>query len=199
MLAVVCLCRPHRSCCRWTLAGDVKVFDFGLAKELDPGSKLADGTYKLTAETGSPRYMAPEVALGKPYNETVDVYAFCVLLWEILALNSRPFEGYTMNMLRSKVYKRGSRPKIPPEWPQPLKENITAGWGADVTRRPSMAMLGPILRAELESASEGELGGTVGVSHKSQLSLDLRTSHKTQKSMELWSSLDRSTHAVGRI
>lgn len=39
--------------------GDVKIFDFGLAKELDESKKLDDGTYHLTADTGSLRYMAP--------------------------------------------------------------------------------------------------------------------------------------------
>lgn len=42
--------------------GDVKIFDFGLAKELPTSEKLADGTYNLTADTGSMRYMAPEGA-----------------------------------------------------------------------------------------------------------------------------------------
>jgi serine/threonine protein kinase len=40
--------------------GDVKIFDFGLAKEINPKKKLDDGTYNLTADTGSLRYMAPE-------------------------------------------------------------------------------------------------------------------------------------------
>ena len=35
--------------------GDVKIFDFGLAKELEPSKKLEDGTYNLTGDTGSPR------------------------------------------------------------------------------------------------------------------------------------------------
>jgi serine/threonine protein kinase len=38
----------------------VKIFDFGLAKEIDPKKMDAEGTYKLTADTGSLRYMAPE-------------------------------------------------------------------------------------------------------------------------------------------
>ncbi len=37
----------------------LKLFDFGLAKELKPYKKHADGTYHLTANTGSRRYMAP--------------------------------------------------------------------------------------------------------------------------------------------
>jgi len=40
--------------------GDVKIFDFGLAKEIDESKVLEDGTYHLTGDTGSLRYMAPE-------------------------------------------------------------------------------------------------------------------------------------------
>jgi hypothetical protein len=36
--------------------GDIKLFDFGLAKELHPSKRLPDGTYNLTNDTGSPRY-----------------------------------------------------------------------------------------------------------------------------------------------
>jgi len=39
---------------------DVKIFDFGLAKELDQSKILEDDTYNLTGDTGSMRYMAPE-------------------------------------------------------------------------------------------------------------------------------------------
>lgn len=36
---------------------------------------------------GSPRYMAPEVFGSEPtYNLKADVYTFCVVLWEVLAL-----------------------------------------------------------------------------------------------------------------
>ena len=38
---------------------DIKLFDFGLAKELRDEYKVDGGLYKLTADTGSPRYMAP--------------------------------------------------------------------------------------------------------------------------------------------
>lgn len=40
--------------------GDVKIFDFGLAREVNEKDQLDDGTYKLTGDTGSLRYMAPE-------------------------------------------------------------------------------------------------------------------------------------------
>ena len=38
---------------------DPKLFDFGLATEFSPDD-LKTGTYKLTGDTGTMRYMAPE-------------------------------------------------------------------------------------------------------------------------------------------
>ena len=52
--------------------GNVKLFDFGLAKELRDSDKTVNGLYKLTGFTGSIRYMAPEVGLRLPYNQKVD-------------------------------------------------------------------------------------------------------------------------------
>ena len=37
--------------------------------------------YNMTGNTGSARYMAPEVALDQPYHESVDVYSFSMILW----------------------------------------------------------------------------------------------------------------------
>jgi serine/threonine protein kinase len=64
----------------------VKLFDFGLAKEMKDGQKSNNGKYKLTGNTGSHVYMAPEVAKGWKYDSTVDVYSFGVLLWEIMSV-----------------------------------------------------------------------------------------------------------------
>jgi serine/threonine protein kinase len=66
--------------------GNVKLFDFGLAKELKDDLKSNNGKYKLSGKTGSAVYMAPEVAKCWNYNNKVDVYSFGVLLWEMTAL-----------------------------------------------------------------------------------------------------------------
>jgi len=42
--------------------GALKLFDFGLAKRMEEAEKSDDGLYLLTGNTGSLRYMAPEVA-----------------------------------------------------------------------------------------------------------------------------------------
>ena len=51
--------------------GDIKIFDFGLARELRESDRDPDneGMFRLSNMTGSFRYMAPEVGIdGTPYN-----------------------------------------------------------------------------------------------------------------------------------
>jgi serine/threonine protein kinase len=50
--------------------------DFGLAKILENSSPDAKDTYEMSGETGSLRYMSPEVADSLPYNHKADVYSF---------------------------------------------------------------------------------------------------------------------------
>ena len=39
--------------------GDIKIFDFGLAKELPPDEEAdSDNAWKMTGETGTPRYVS---------------------------------------------------------------------------------------------------------------------------------------------
>ena len=61
--------------------------------------------YHFTQMCGTPRYMAPEVALGEPYNETCDVYSFAILFWQLLSLE-QPYLGKkcTMRYLYDEVW-----------------------------------------------------------------------------------------------
>ena len=101
-----------------------KLFDFGLAKELKPRYRKIhphhmDGrgdmdTYKLTAKSGSRRYMAPEVAFATPYNNRADVYSFGIMLYQVASLVT-PFEGYSLYRHEDEILNCGERPdlKIP--------------------------------------------------------------------------------------
>jgi serine/threonine protein kinase len=154
--------------------GDVKIFDFGLAKEFDPAKSNPDGTYNYTGDTGSPRYMATEVAQERPYNQNVDVYSFCILLWEILTL-SQPFENFTFSMLKRKVVEEGFRPKPDDKWPPAISNALRAGWG-DAKKRPSMEEIHDVLRDEINRNSEEGVEDSVDISGKSAASLH-RGSH----------------------
>ncbi|EFC35430.1 predicted protein [Naegleria gruberi] len=56
-----------------------KVCDFGLSKLSNDNSKTTK-----TGQVGSLLYMAPEVLLGKNYNEKSDVYSFAIIMWQLI-------------------------------------------------------------------------------------------------------------------
>ena len=62
--------------------GTLKLMDFGLSCTVKKYTTEKE-VYELSGCTGSYRYMAPEVALNKPYNEKVDIYSFGLLLYEL--------------------------------------------------------------------------------------------------------------------
>ncbi|CAI0407910.1 unnamed protein product [Linum tenue] len=61
----------------------VKVADFGVARV-----KTQSGV--MTAETGTYRWMAPEVIEHKPYDHKADVFSFAIVLWELLTGKVNP-------------------------------------------------------------------------------------------------------------
>jgi serine/threonine protein kinase len=129
------------------IRGDVKIFDFGLARQL-PDEKLDGGVFKMTGDTGSPTYMAPEVALGHPYNVTADVYSFGILLHEICSLEI-PFEGFTVKMFDKMVVRGNSRPKCDPKWPPRIHSLIQSCWSANISNRPLMHAVMETLREDI--------------------------------------------------
>jgi tRNA A-37 threonylcarbamoyl transferase component Bud32 len=54
------------------------------AKISDFGMSVANQGQELTAETGTYRYMAPEVIRHESYSSNADVYSFGILLWQLI-------------------------------------------------------------------------------------------------------------------
>jgi hypothetical protein len=93
--------------------GVVKVLDFGLAKALRGPSAGAGGSM-LETETmgatqagmiiGTAAYMSPEQAQGLYVDKRGDIWAFGVVLYELLS-GTRPFQGATLAQILASVLK----------------------------------------------------------------------------------------------
>nr|BAD94246.1 putative protein kinase [Arabidopsis thaliana] len=90
----------------------------------------------MTGETGSYRYMAPEVFKHRRYDKKVDVFSFAMILYEMLEgeppfANHEPYEA-------AKHVSDGHRPTFRSKGCTPdLRELIVKCWDADMNQRPS--------------------------------------------------------------
>lgn len=136
--------------------GTLKMFDFGLAKRITNADGTDDELYNLTGNTGSLRYMAPEVAKNMPYSLSVDAYSFGVLFWQLCSL-SVPYSGYSTKMHADLVVGKGYRPTCDPSWPESWRALMSQCWSADHRSRPTFEHISTIMNAELEDwTEEGE-------------------------------------------
>ena len=125
--------------------GRLALFDFGLAKlwrvaDGDDGSECRP----LTGNTGSLRYMAPEVGLCKRYNHRAEIFAYATLVWQMIA-HERPFADCDVDGFYKRVCHAGHRPKMPAHTPPLLAQMLLRCWDADPAKRPEMAEIIPIL------------------------------------------------------
>eukprot|EP00611_Tribonema_gayanum_P002028 TRINITY_DN114_c3_g1_i1.p1 TRINITY_DN114_c3_g1~~TRINITY_DN114_c3_g1_i1.p1 ORF type:complete len:420 (-),score=91.85 TRINITY_DN114_c3_g1_i1:435-1694(-) len=149
--------------CGFTADGTLKLFDFGLATCAARGGGGGGGAagcarYHMTGNTGTSRYMAPEVARCEPYNASVDVYSLGVLLWEMLS-GGCAFANFNEQLLRSAVVYGSHRPDVDRAWPECIKSLLQRCWNADPDQRPDAAAVARCLRAVLaEENTESSKG-----------------------------------------
>uniref|UniRef100_A0A7S4S4H4 Protein kinase domain-containing protein n=2 Tax=Ditylum brightwellii TaxID=49249 RepID=A0A7S4S4H4_9STRA len=150
------------------IRGDVKIFDFGLAKEFKQKDQV-DGTtdqYRASGMTGTRRYMAPEVAQCKPYGLTIDVYSFVMCLWEVLALKV-PFADYDRDQHEKLVMYGGLRPKIPSTWSKLLVRVMTKGWSDNPKDRGFISDISGCLKVYLKSIEYDSIGHSTELLNRS--------------------------------
>jgi serine/threonine protein kinase len=114
--------------------GRVKLFDFGLAKELDPLQRTPDGMYEMSGGTGSRRFMAPEVALGEPYHLSADIYSFAILFWELVALE-KAFGRLSQDEHKKTVIHGNDRPPLKREWKPEIHDILQNCWNRNPRER----------------------------------------------------------------
>ncbi|PSS21779.1 Serine/threonine-protein kinase [Actinidia chinensis var. chinensis] len=127
----------------------VKVADFGVAR-------VKAQTGVMTAETGTYRWMAPEVIEHKPYDHKADVFSFGIVLWELLT-GKLPYEYLTPLQAAVGVVQKGLRPTIPKNTLPKLAELLERCWQQEPTSRPDFSEIIDILRQIAEEVGdEGE-------------------------------------------
>jgi len=136
-----------------TPAGRVKVGDFGVAR-------LAEGTSQAPTATvaGTPRYMSPEQARGRPTTSATDVYSAGVVLYEMLA-GEPPFVNGSAVELGLR-HLQDEPPALATSVPRALREVVERALAKDPAERFSdgAAMADALGSADL--SARGELNGS---------------------------------------
>jgi serine/threonine protein kinase len=126
-----------------TPEGRVKVLDFGLAKafrgnaeaDLPNGPTLTSTGTEDGMILGTPMYMSPEQARGKPVDKMTDIWAFGCVLYELLA-GQRAFQADTVSGTLARILEREPDWKLlPATTPTNVRDLLRRCLEKDVNRR----------------------------------------------------------------
>ncbi len=137
----------------------IKLLDFGIAR-ITAEAALTQSGLTLPGNTpGTPQYMAPEQALGRPVDGRADLFSLGVLLFRCLA-GQLPFEGATRDEYVQQMLAGRMRPldQLAPAAPEQVRAIVKSCLDRDPARRPESAtVVSDTLRRAADALSTGTL------------------------------------------
>jgi serine/threonine-protein kinase len=154
--------------------GSVKVLDFGLAKALSPETSGAEESPSLSPTLtsagtvagmiiGTAAYMSPEQAKGKPVDRRADVWAFGVVLYEMLT-GRQMFTGETISeTLAAVLLKNAEMDALPENTPPGVRALLERCLTKDVKQRLRDIGEARIALERPEASTLGSVAATIAI------------------------------------
>ena len=149
-----------------TTSGGVKLTDFGVAVQVAGASPSSgsNGTSSpmeascdpLTTETGTYRWMAPEVTRHEGYTKSADVFSYGMLLFELIS-HEVPFADRPPLQAAVAIGLQDLRPPLPEGTPLPIATLVKHCWNRRPAMRPKFAEVINVLNQAAIALSPEEL------------------------------------------
>jgi len=125
-----------------TPSNKAKLTDFGLSMFRED----RDGVYNMTGETGTYRYMAPEVLRHESYNNLVDIWSFGMVLYHMFE-SMPPYATLGRNEMIQKI-----ATYVTPRFentPKSVRNVIETCWGSPAERMGAIELTGTLENARM--------------------------------------------------
>lgn len=120
-----------------TVAGFVKLGDFGIAKILEGDSRSRMSARVTRTPVGTPMYISPQVCNGEAYNQKADVWGVGCCLYEICALKPA-FMARSMDQLLAKIRRGQHGDEVPSHFNDDIHDLIADLLTIESDSRPSI-------------------------------------------------------------